>query len=228
MLSMKSIGAAIFDLDGTVVDSNDVWLSAEKTILERNNIFIPEEILAKLVLLTYEEIYPEMCKFGLTYDFDTFVKIMDEIALSEYENNITLKDDVLTYINLLKNLGIKTAVATSSSRSFAETVLRTNDAYDVFDIILTVEDTGVGKTEPDIYYRAAKELDTPPDRCVVFEDRYNGIVTAKNAGMKTVCVYDRYSQLDFFKARNFADMYIYSFADMLSEKKASLIGDDKE
>jgi HAD superfamily hydrolase (TIGR01509 family) len=225
---MKSIGAAIFDLDGTVIDSNDVWLSAEKTILERNNIFIPEEILVKLVLLTYEEIYPEMCKFGITYDFDTFVKTMDEIVLSEYENNITLKDDVLTYINLLRNMGIKTAVATSSSRSFTETVLRVNGVLELFDAVLTTEDTGIGKNEPDIYYRAAKELDTSPDRCVVFEDRYNGIVTAKNAGMKTVCVYDRYSQLDFFKARNFADMYIYSFADMLSEKKASLIGDEKD
>jgi HAD superfamily hydrolase (TIGR01509 family) len=225
---MKNIGAAIFDLDGTVIDSNDVWLSAEKIILEQNGIYIPESKLAKLVLCTYEEIYPEMVKFGLTYDFNEFVETMDKIALTEFENNITLKDDVTAYLSLLRNMGIKTAVATSSSRSFAEAVLTANNVLELFDVILTTEDTGIGKDQPDIYFRAAEALKTSPDRCLVFEDRYNCIVTAKNAGMKTVCVYDRYSQLDFFKARNFADIYIYSFADMLTEKKASLLVEDED
>jgi HAD superfamily hydrolase (TIGR01509 family) len=223
---MENIEAAIFDLDGTVVDSNDVWLEAERLILEKNGITAPEEELSKFVLYTYEEIYPEMCKLGLTYDFDTFVSAMDEIALSEYQN-ITLKEDIEKYIRILRGLGIKTAVATSSSRTLAEEVLRANGVSDLFDIILTTADTGIGKDDPDIYFRACESFGVPPDRAVVFEDRYTGIITAKNAGMKTVCVYDRYSQLDFFKARNVADMYIYSFADMLSEKKASLLGDSE-
>jgi HAD superfamily hydrolase (TIGR01509 family) len=226
MLLMENIEAAIFDLDGTVVDSNDVWLEAERIILEKNGISVPESKLSKFVLLTYEEIYPEMLKLGLTYDFDTFVNTMDEIALSEYQN-ITLKEDVKKYIRILKGLGIKTAVATSSSRALAETVLKANGVSDLFDIVLTTADTGISKDEPDIYFRACESFNVAPERCVVFEDRYTGIVTAKNAGMKTVCVYDRYSQLDFFKARNVADMYIYSFADMLSEKKASLLGDSE-
>jgi HAD superfamily hydrolase (TIGR01509 family) len=226
MLLMENIEAAIFDLDGTVVDSNDVWLEAERKILEQNGIIAPESELSKFVLYTYEEIYPEMIKLGLTYDFDTFVATMDEIALSEYQD-ITLKEDVEKYIRILRGLGIKTAVATSSSRTLAEGVLKANGVEDLFDIILTTADTGIGKEKPDIYFRACESFGVPPDRAVVFEDRYTGIITAKNAGMKTVCVYDRYSQLDFFKARNVADMYIYSFADMLSEKKASLLGDNE-
>jgi HAD superfamily hydrolase (TIGR01509 family) len=226
MLKLDTLGAAIFDLDGTLVDSNEAWFNAEKSILKRNNIFISDDILAKMVLFTYEEIYPEMLKFGLNYDFDSFVKTMDEIVLTEYENNITLKEDAAEFIEHLRKMGIKTAVATSSSRKLTEAVLAANDALGLFDLILTAEEVGKGKDEPDIYLRAASELDVNPDRCLVFEDRLLGIETAHKIGMKTVCVYDRYSQLDFFKARNIADQYIYSFADMLSEHHASLLGDN--
>jgi HAD superfamily hydrolase (TIGR01509 family) len=226
MLKLDTLGAAIFDLDGTLVDSNEAWFNAEKAILKRSNVFISDDILAKMVLYTYEEIFPEMLKFGLRYDFDTFVKTMDEIVLTEYENNITLKEDAEVFIKRLRGKGIKTAVATSSTRKLTEAVLAANDAIELFDLILTTEEIGKGKGEPDIYLRAASELDVIPDRCLVFEDRLLGIETARNIGMKTVCVYDRYSQLDFFKARNITDQYIYSFADMLSEHHASLIGDN--
>jgi HAD superfamily hydrolase (TIGR01509 family) len=214
MINLDSLGAAIFDLDGTLVDSNEAWLSAEKEILERNNIFISEDILTKMVLYTYEEIYPEMVKFGLTYDFDTFVKTMDEIVLTEYENNITLKEDAAEFIEKLREKGLKTAVATSSTRKITEAVLGANDALELFDLILTADEINKGKDLPDIYLKAASEFAVTPDRCVVFEDRLVAIKTAIGIGMKTVCVYDRYSQLDFFKARNLADLYIYSFADI--------------
>jgi HAD superfamily hydrolase (TIGR01509 family) len=179
-----------------------------------------------MVLFTYNEIYPEMIKFGLTYDFDTFVKTMDEIVLSEYEHNIALKEDAAVFIEHLRKMGIKTAVATSSTRKLTEAVLCADNALELFDLILTADEVGKGKDTPEIFLRAASELQVVPDRCVVFEDRLVGIETARKIGMKTVCVYDRYSQLDFFKARNFTDQYIYSFADMMSEHRASLIGDN--
>jgi HAD superfamily hydrolase (TIGR01509 family) len=225
---MKNIAAAIFDLDGTLIDSNEAWFNAEKTILERNNIFAPDEPLKKMVLLTYEEIYPEMKAFGLPYDFDTFVSTMDSIVMDEYENNITLKDNAVEFLEHLRSKGIKTAIATSSTKRICDMVLDSNGVRDLFDLVLTTADVGVGKENPEIYLRTAQLLNVPPDHCLVFEDRFLGVETAKKEGMKTVAVYDRYSQLDFFKARGYADQYIYSFADMMSERKASLIGDERD
>jgi HAD superfamily hydrolase (TIGR01509 family) len=226
MLILKDIAAALIDLDGTLIDSNEAWLNTERIILERNNIYVPEETLARMVLMTYSEVFPELKKLGLPYEFDQMVNIMNEIVFAEYEKNITLKDSAEEFIRHIKEKGIKTAVVTNSTRKLVDAVLKSNNAEGLFDIIMTFEDSKEGDKNPEFYLQAARKLGVSPDRCMVFEDRFIGIDSAKKAGMKTISVYDRFSQLDFFKARGYADQYIYSFADMLSEHKASLIGDD--
>jgi HAD superfamily hydrolase (TIGR01509 family) len=226
MLNLNDITAAVFDLDGTLIDSNEAWLNTERIILERNNIYVPEETLARMVLMTYSEIYPELKKLGLPYEFDEMVALMDELVFNEYENNITLKDSAEEFIRHIRNKGMKTAVATNSTRRLVDAVLRQNRAEDLFDVVMTFEDSKEGDKDAEFYLQAARLLGVSPDHCMVFEDRFIGIDSAKKAGMKTVSVYDRFSQLDFFKARGYADQYIYSFADMLSEHKATLIGED--
>jgi HAD superfamily hydrolase (TIGR01509 family) len=212
---MKNIAGAIFDLDGTLVDSNHVWEEIDKELLTRRGITVSDDFLKILASATYEDAYNQMVLVGVTDSYETILSEFNELALYEYKHNIMLKDEAENYLKTLKESGIKLAVATASPKELYEPVLRRGGIYELFDEIITVFDVGKSKEFPDIYLTAAAKMGVSPADCIVFEDISRGILTAKEAGFKTVMVYDRYSQLDFFRMRGIADHYIYSFADLL-------------
>jgi HAD superfamily hydrolase (TIGR01509 family) len=211
---MKNIAGAIFDLDGTLVDSNHVWEQIDREILSRRGITVSDDFLRILTAATYEDAYNQMRLVGVTDSYETVLKEFNELALYEYKHNIMLKDEAENYLKTLKESGVKLAVATASPKELYEPVLTRGGIYELFDEIITVFDVGKSKEFPDIYLTAAAKMGVSPADCVVFEDISRGILTAKDAGFKTVMVYDRYSQLDFFRMRGIADHYIYSFADL--------------
>ena len=82
---------------------------------------------------------------------------------------------------------------------------------------MTCSDIGKGKTEPDIYLAAAKDIGSKPSETVVFEDALHAIVTAKNAGFITVGIYDSYNQ-DEEKIRKIADFYYKNWDEVSNSK----------
>jgi HAD superfamily hydrolase (TIGR01509 family) len=212
---MKNIAGAIFDLDGTLIDSNHVWEAIDRELLERRGITVSDDFLKILASATYEDAYNQMQLVGVTDSYETVLGEFNELALYEYKHNIVLKDEAENYLKKLKENGTKLAVATASPKELYEPVMRRCGIYELFDEITTVFDVGKSKEFPDIYLTAAAKMGVSPAECLVFEDISRGIMTAKDAGFKTVLVYDRYSQLDFFRMRGVADHYIYSFADLL-------------
>ena len=116
---------------------------------------------------------------------------------------------------VLKKNNIKIALATASPKKLYEPVLRNNCIYNYFDVFCTTEEVGKSKDYPDIYLLAASEMDVSPEDCIVFEDVLKGIVSAKNAGMYTVGVFDKYSDEDIITLRMTADRFIMNFFEMM-------------
>ena len=210
-----NFSSAIFDLDGTLIDSNSVWEKIDRIILEKRGIRCSDEFIHKLTAMTYEDAADEMHKLGVKETTKEIIDECNELAVKEYRYNIFVKDGVIEYLTHLQRNGVKIALATASPKSLYEPVWRNNHIYNFFDVFCTTEDVGKSKDYPDIYLYAASELGVNPSDCVVFEDVLKGIVSAKNAGMQTVGVYDKYSEEDIVTIRLTADKFIMNFFEMI-------------
>ncbi len=133
----------------------------------------------------------------------------------EYSHNISLKPGARDFLHLLKKKKIKMALATSNYKAIAETSLKKNKIYNLFDSIVTTEDVKRGKGFPDIYLLAADRLNLNPEDCAVFEDILSAIKVAKSAGMTVVGIHDTYSDYQWEDILAYTDMSIFEYTDLV-------------
>ena len=213
---MKEFKGAIFDLDGTIIDSMDVWERIDIKFLEKRNITMPNDYIEKINSMSFEEVAKYTIeRFNLNESVDSLIKEWNEMAIYEYSNNIKLKPNVKEYLDKLKENNIKIGLATSSAKELYEPVLKNNEVYDYFDTFTSVDDVKRDKNYPDIYLYTAKKLSLKPNECIGFEDILIGVNTLKKADFNAVGVYDKYSHKDIDKIKAVCDKFIYSFEELL-------------
>ena len=213
---LNDIKAAIFDLDGTLVDSMWVWAQIDIDYLNEKGYSMPENLRSDIVHLSFSQtaIYFKE-KFNLDDSIEKISKDWHDMAFNHYSNNVKLKLGVKDFLNNLKSLKIKIALATSNSIPLLEACLKNNGIYDYFDSITTTDEVSNGKNCPDVYLLAADKLGINPKDCLVFEDILPAIQGAKAANMKVIAVKDDEcldSKEDLLK---YADKYIHSFEELL-------------
>ncbi|NLY62048.1 MAG: HAD family phosphatase [Clostridiales bacterium] len=213
---IRGIKGAIFDLDGTLVDSMGIWARVDIEFLRERGIEVPVDLSEEIQALTFEDCAKYFKRrFGLP---ETIEEIMDEwnkMAYHEYANNVKLKPGVRDYLSYLKEKDIKIGLATSNIPELLYATLKNNRILHYFDSISTVSEVSRNKNFPDIFLLAAKKMDLKPSECLVFEDILPAILSAKSAGMKTVGVYDKHSEYDMEEIKEHADLFIYNFECLL-------------
>ena len=209
-----NIHGAIFDVDGTLLDSMVIWEEAAVRYLHSLG-FEPEENLSeKIMTMSMEEGADYViAHYGVNLTRKEILDGIRELIRGFYEDEVQLKPGVEQVIKLLASKDIPMIIATSSDSECVTAGLKRLGVWKYFKGILTCSDIGKGKTEPDIYLAAAKEIGSRPSETVVFEDALHAIVTAKNAGFITVGIYDSYNQ-DEEKIRKVADYYYKSWDEV--------------
>lgn len=186
----RKFDAAIFDLDGTLIDSMGVWARIDQKFLARHSITATMQLTEELSALSYKEAAALLKqKFNIPLSEEEMMKKWNVMAQEEYAS-VNLKPYAKTYLTALKEKGVKLAVATAAPQVLYEIALRGNGIYEFFDAICSTKDVARGKDYPDVYLYAAQKLGVEPHRCVVFEDIYPGIKSAKAAGMLAYGIYD--------------------------------------
>lgn len=211
----KDIKAAIFDMDGTIIDSMWVWRKIDLDYLSARNISIPKDLKENIEHLSFEDTAKYFKKrFNLNDSVETIMNEWNEMAYDEYLNRVEIKSGAKDFIASLKKSGIKVALATSNCNLLLETALKKFDIYHHFDTIVTTDEVSRSKAFPDVYLLAAERLNVIPNDCIVFEDILTAINGAKAAGMKVVAVEDDHSLEDRHLIKKHADKYIVEFDEL--------------
>ena len=210
-----NIEAYIFDLDGTLIDSNGVWKEIDRLIFEKNNVCLSDTELNAAAAMNYSDFLGFLRSYGIVYTLDELRSELNGYAVIKYSSEIKLKSGVKEYLDKLKKAGKRIFLATASPEKLYAPVLKNNGVYGYFDGFVTTEEAGAEKDCPDIYLLAAKKCGAEPHNCAVFEDILSGIKSAKSVGMFTVGVYDSCSADEADSIKNEADMYIMDFKELL-------------
>lgn len=211
--------SAIFDMDGTLLDSMHIWRDIGPRMLRARGIEPAPDLGERLKPMTAHQ-GAAYCKAA--YDLpETEEEIYDQIADQVrlfYETEVAAKPGVKEALSLLKMEGVWMYVATATDRHLAEEALRHAGIRDYFRGIVTSAETGVGKdVSPEIYERALRRLRSSKKDTVIFEDALHAIRTAKSAGFRVAAIYDPSAEEDQAEIRSLADYYFRSFEELYQE-----------
>lgn len=211
-LPLKSFDAAIFDMDGTMVDNKDYHLKAWQIFLKRHGRkMTTAEFNKRLAGKRNAQILEDLFEGRLTeaevksYAFEK-EKIYRELYIKDVEEVPGLSN----LFRVLKNNNKKVAVATNSPKENVEFIFEVLDLKDFFDVAVWDEHVEKGKPNPDVFIHTADKLLSPTDRCIVFEDSSTGVKAGKAAGMKVVAVLTGHTKDDL----KGSDYYIHDFNEV--------------
>lgn len=199
---LKALGikVLIFDLDGTLLDSMNIWNKVDIDFLGRFGYEVDAEYtnVVKRVSIDDAALYTKQ-RYNLPLSTDEIKKAWNDAVEVFYREEAALKPGASEYISMAFNEGFTLAVATALTRVNAVNSLRHTGILDKFSCVITLEDmhSKVDKTSPDIFNKALDYVNASapgssclPSSCLVFEDVYEAALGAGRGGFKTCAVFD--------------------------------------
>jgi HAD superfamily hydrolase (TIGR01509 family) len=180
--------AVVFDLDGVLLQSEEVWDAVrERYVRERGGRY-DEEVQRAMMGMSA----PEWSRFlheeaGVPEDHDTINSEVAQRMLDAYRRELPLLPGAVDAVRRAAD-AFPLALASSSNRAVFEKVLELAGIEDCFRATVSAEEVERGKPAPDVYLEAARRLDVAPDACTAVEDSHAGIRSAKSAGMRVVAI----------------------------------------
>ena len=206
----------IFDLDGTLIDSNGVWVEVDKTFLERRGAPYTREyyegvahtILSNCAIFTKEYLHlEESC--------EEIIAEWMELAADKYGTQVPLKPHVKEYLDKCRDAGHRMAVFTACVPEHCRAAMARHGLEPYFERVIYAQELEEDKKSPAIFRKVAESLGVRPRDCVLFDDSLSACKAAKAAGMTVVGVHDGWFSDTSVDMREVCDQYIRDFGELL-------------
>lgn len=179
--------AVFWDMDGTLVDTEPYWLSAESALVGAHGGVWTEADGLQLVGSSLEGSALVLQSRGVDLPVQEIIDVLTDHVLEHIAREVPWRPGARELLSGLRELGVPTALVTMSIGRMAAAVI---DAlgFEAFDAVVTGDQVAAGKPDPECYLHAAALLDVDPARSVAIEDSEYGVAAAVAAGMATVAV----------------------------------------
>ena len=209
----------LFDMDGTLIDSNRIWKDVDREFLARRGLPYTHayyEGVAHTIFPLAAKFTKEFCRLP-----ESCEEIMAEwmVLAKDAYAHVAVKPGVRAYLKQCKAEGRRMAVVTSSVPEHCHTALETLGLEKYFERVTFAQELGLEKRKPDIWLAAARAADVRPEDCTVFDDSLAACQGARAARMRVIGVYDGLFAQDEKEMRGYCDVYIKSFEELLFLKE---------
>jgi beta-phosphoglucomutase len=214
---LDSPRAAIFDLDGTIVDNMALHAEAFAVFAERHGLppLTPAD-RAKLDGRRNSEIFPVLFDREMTREeWLAYEHEKEGLYRKLSRGRLTVVSGMQTLLARLNANGVAIALATSAPELNVVHTLNEIGLHDAFPVIVRGDQVPRGKPAPDVFIEASRQLDVPPEHCVVFEDAPMGITAAHAAGMRVVAIASSFSAAQFKALAEPPDLVCRDFDELL-------------
>lgn len=181
--------AFLWDMDGTLIDSEPYWMASEGALAQSyGGTWTEADAHATIGKSLYESSAMMREKFGIEdLSVQEVIDRMTDEVIANLKKNLPFRPGAVELLIEMKRRGYKTALVTMSMRSMAQTVA---DAigFQAFDVIVSGDEVVQGKPYPEPYLKAAQLLGVEITQCVAFEDSNTGLQSAESAGAHTIGV----------------------------------------
>ena len=213
-----NIKGAIFDLDGTLIDSMYIWETLGEDYIKSKG-FIPSpdtaRILKKMNIPEASKYFKKEYKFGISAK--QINAEIDAMVEDFYFYTAPLKEGVISFLSSLAQNGIPMYIATATDRYLAERAIKRCNIDKFFRGMITSAEISSSKSKPDIFLYAAKKLGSETNGTVVFEDAFHAVKCAKDAGFNVIGIYDSSEDKNKEEIIKAANAFIYSFSEIICE-----------
>ena len=186
MIFKQLPAAVLWDMDGTLIDSEPYWMKSEGAFAEANNSTWSEQDGLSLVgmsLYDSSKIIKE--RVGSDLEPEQIIQQLTDEVTAQLKQKILWRPGARELLLLLRKKKVKTALVTMSMHRMAKQVVD-SIGFDAFDVIVAGDDVRHGKPHPEPYLKAAELLGVQANQCVAFEDSISGLRSAEAAGTKAV------------------------------------------
>lgn len=187
-----SIKLVIFDMDGVLIDSENLWQQAEQDLFREVGVSIGDDLLVQTRGLRSVDMVDHWCRmFNITDIAPQTLMSRYDIRMTEVlRTRVPLMEGAREAIHFFRDMGLPLALASCSAMNQIEAAMERHQLRDNFELMISAANGMPGKPHPEIYLKTAEKLDVDPTQCLAIEDSFYGVISAKAARMKVLSMPD--------------------------------------
>lgn len=218
LLWPPSFAAGIFDFDGTLADTWQLWQHVDEVFFAERGLPYDQEAHKMLNVLGFEPGARWVIeRYQLREDPADICDEWNRMGRALYAREVELRPGALNYLRALRGAGVPLALATTNDPQVLRSMAPRFDVYGLFDAVVCGREVLRPKDHPDIYLEAARRLGAEPTHCMVFEDIVVGTRSAKSVGMRTCGVRSTQPTQPVSELKSEADVFIDGFEGLLGQ-----------